>query len=81
MVGNADRSNLVVGSAGRSRRLGIRPTVRGVVMNPVDHPMGGGEGKSKGGNHPQSPWGLKSKGKKTRRPKQSDRWIVQRRKK
>ncbi len=81
MVGNADRSNIVIGSAGRSRHLGIRPTVRGVAMNPVDHPMGGGEGKSKGGNHPQSPWGLKSKGKKTRRPKTSDRWIIQRRKK
>lgn len=81
MVGNADRSNVVIGSAGRSRHLGIRPTVRGMVMNPVDHPMGGGEGKSKGGNHPQSPWGLKSKGKKTRRSKQSDRLIVQRRKK
>lgn len=81
MVGNADRINIVVGSAGRSRHLGIRPTVRGVVMNPVDHPMGGGEGKSKGGNHPQSPWGLKSKGKKTRGPKMSDKWIMQRRKK
>lgn len=81
MVGNADRVNVVIGSAGRNRHLGIRPTVRGVVMNPVDHPMGGGEGKSKGGNHPQSPWGLKSKGKKTRRPKASDRWIVQKRKK
>ncbi len=81
MVGNADRSNIVIGSAGRNRHLGIRPTVRGIVMNPVDHPMGGGEGKSKGGNHPQSPWGLKSKGQRTRRSKVSDRWIVQRRKK
>ncbi|MBI4178719.1 50S ribosomal protein L2 [bacterium] len=81
MVGNADRVNIVWGSAGRRRRLGIRPTVRGMVMNPVDHPMGGGEGKSKGGNHPQSPWGQKSKGLKTRHPKPSDRMIVQRRKK
>jgi len=81
MVGNADRVNIVWGSAGRNRHRGIRPTVRGVAMNPVDHPMGGGEGKSKGGNHPQSPWGLKSKGKRTRRPQASDQYIVQRRKK
>jgi large subunit ribosomal protein L2 len=79
-VGNLDHENLSIGKAGRTRWLGIRPTVRGVAMNPVDHPMGGGEGKGKG-NHPMTPWGKPTKGAKTRRPKPSDRYIVSRRKK
>jgi len=79
-VGNLDHENISVGKAGRSRWLGIRPTVRGVAMNPVDHPMGGGEGRGKG-NHPMSPWGQPAKGYKTRKPKVSDRYIVTRRKK
>jgi large subunit ribosomal protein L2 len=74
---NTDHENVMLGKAGRSRWLGIKPQTRGVVMNPCDHPMGGGEGKSKGGNHPQSPWGQKSKGLKTRRPnKPSNKLIV-----
>ena len=74
---NIDNENIVFGKAGRKRWLGIRPTNRGVAMNPVDHPMGGGEGKSKGGNHPQSAWGQLSKGYKTRRRKKSStRFIV-----
>lgn len=74
---NLDHENVVLGKAGRARWLGIKPQTRGVAQNPCDHPMGGGEGKSKGGNHPQSPWGQKSKGFKTRRPnKPSDRFIV-----
>lgn len=79
-VGNADHSNLSIGKAGRSRWLGKRPHVRGVVMNPVDHPMGGGEGRSSGGRHPCSPWGVPSKGKKTRKKKRSDDLIIKRRK-
>jgi len=83
-VGNVDHMNVSAGKAGRSRWLGIRPTVRGMVMNPVDHPMGGGQGKSKGGggrHHPMSPWGQLSKGFKTRRKhKPSDRFILQRKK-
>jgi len=80
-VGNADHENIVVGKAGRSRWLGIRPQSRGVVMNPVDHPHGGGEGKSPQGNpHPVSPWGWHTKGKKTRkRKKPSSKYIVKRR--
>jgi large subunit ribosomal protein L2 len=82
-VSNGEHMNMVIGSAGRSRHMGIRPTVRGVVMNPVDHPMGGGEGKSKGGggwHHPRSPWGQKSKGLKTRKKrKTSSKYIVKRR--
>lgn len=78
-VGNPDHSKIVSGSAGRSRWLGKRPKVRGVVMNPVDHPMGGGEGRTSGGSHPVSPWGKKSKGKKTRNNKRTDRFIVRRR--
>lgn len=82
-VSNADHMKMVTGSAGRTRHRGIRPTVRGVVMNPVDHPMGGGEGKSKGGggwHHPVSPWGQKAKGLKTRnRRKPSGKYIVRRR--
>jgi len=80
-VGNADHSNIKIGKAGRKRNMGIRPTVRGVAMNPNDHPHGGGEGKSKGGNHPQSPWGWFTKGMKTRKKKASDKLIVTRRKK
>jgi large subunit ribosomal protein L2 len=78
-VGNLDHENISIGKAGRSRWLGIRPTVRGVAMNPVDHPMGGGEGRGKG-NHPMTPWGKPTKGAKTRRRKPSDRYIVTRRK-
>jgi large subunit ribosomal protein L2 len=80
-VGNAEHENLSVGKAGRSRWLGIRPQSRGVVMNPVDHPHGGGEGKSPQGNpHPVSPWGWHTKGKKTRsRKKPSSKYIVKRR--
>jgi large subunit ribosomal protein L2 len=77
-VGNLDHENVSVGKAGRSRWLGIRPTVRGVAMNPVDHPMGGGEGRGKG-NHPMTPWGRPTKGAKTRRRRPSDRYIVTRR--
>lgn len=81
-VGNVDHNNIVMGKAGRKRWLGIRPTVRGVAMNPVDHPMGGGEGRTSGGGHPQSPWGLLSKGKRTRdKHKASNKYIVERRKK
>lgn len=80
VVGNRDRSLLSLGKAGRSRWLGRRPKVRGVVMNPVDHPHGGGEGKTSGGRHPVSPWGQPTKGYKTRKVRNpSDRFIVQRR--
>ena len=79
---NIDHENLALGKAGRSRWLGRRPVSRGVVRNPVDHPMGGGEGKSKGGNHPQSPWGQQSKGLRTRqRHKQTNKYIVKDRRK
>ena len=78
-VGNLDHENVSVGEAGRSRWLGKRPHVRGVAMNPVDHPLGGGEGKTSGGRHPVSPWGLPTKGYKTRGRRPSDRFIVQRR--
>jgi large subunit ribosomal protein L2 len=80
-VGNLDHENVSVGKAGRSRWLGKRPHVRGVAMNPVDHPLGGGEGKTSGGRHPVTPWGRPTKGYKTRRNKRSDRFIVARRKK
>jgi large subunit ribosomal protein L2 len=79
-VGNEDHQNIVIGKAGKTRWMGRRPSVRGVAMNPVDHPMGGGEGKSSGGRHPCSPWGLLAKGKKTRKRKLSDKLIVRRRK-
>ncbi|MDR3647344.1 MAG: 50S ribosomal protein L2 [Candidatus Babeliales bacterium] len=69
VLGNADYKNIVWGKAGRSRQRGIRPTVRGMAMNPVDHPHGGGEGRGKGGNHPRSPWGVGAKGTRTRRRK------------
>jgi large subunit ribosomal protein L2 len=80
-VGNIDHENVSYGKAGRTRWLGRSPSVRGVAMNPVDHPMGGGEGKSSGGRHPCSPWGKITKGLKTRRRKLSDALIVRRRKK
>ncbi len=77
-VGNLDHENISIGKAGRSRWLGKRGHVRGVAMNPVDHPHGGGEGRSKG-NHPQSPWGQPAKGYKTRKKQPSDNLIVSRR--
>jgi|TARA_B100001741_G_C16505572_1_gene576930 large subunit ribosomal protein L2 len=80
-VGNKSHENVVIGKAGRSRWLGKRPKVRGVVMNPVDHPHGGGEGKTSGGRHPVSPWGMPTKGYKTRKKnKLSNKFIVKRRK-
>ena len=78
-VGNLDHENVSIGKAGRSRWLGRRPHVRGVAMNPVDHPLGGGEGKTSGGRHPVSPWGMPTKGYKTRNRKSTDRFIVTRR--
>ena len=80
-VSNIDHMNETSGSAGRSRWLGKRPSVRGVVMNPVDHPLGGGEGRTSGGRHPCSPWGKNSKGAKTRNNKRTDKLIVRRRQK
>jgi large subunit ribosomal protein L2 len=81
-VGNEEAQNIVIGKAGRSRWLGRRPRVRGVAMNPIDHPMGGGEGRASGGRHPCTPWGKPTKGAKTRRPKKSsNQMIVKRRKK
>jgi large subunit ribosomal protein L2 len=79
-VGNIDHENVSIGKAGRSRWLGRRPHVRGVAMNPVDHPLGGGEGKTSGGRHPVSPWGQPTKGYKTRNNKSTDKFIVTRRK-
>jgi large subunit ribosomal protein L2 len=82
VVGNEQHENQVYGKAGKNRWLGRRPNVRGVVMNPVDHPMGGGEGRSSGGRHPCTPWGKPTKGYKTRKPhKQSDKYIIKSRKK
>ncbi len=78
-VGNNDHENITIGKAGRTRWLGKRPKVRGVAMNPVDHPMGGGEGKSSGGRHPCTPWGVPTKGHKTRNNKSTDKYIVKRR--
>ncbi len=81
VVGNSSHENISIGKAGRTRWLGRRPKVRGVVMNPVDHPMGGGEGRSSGGGHPVSPWGQPAKGFKTRSVrKQSSKYIIKRRK-
>jgi len=81
-VGNTDHENITIGKAGRVRWLGRRPHVRGVAMNPVDHPHGGGEGKSGPGNpHPVTPWGQKTKGYKTRRNKRTRKFIIARRKK
>src|SRR5262249_2227319 len=78
-VSNPDNQNIVIGKAGRQRWLGRRPHVRGVAMNPVDHPHGGGEGKSSGGRHPVTPWGKPTKGKKTRKNKATDKYIIRRR--
>lgn len=80
-VGNLEKMNVKLGKAGKKRYLGFRPHVRGVVMNPVDHPMGGGEGRTSGGGHPRSPWGQLAKGKKTRKKTKSTKFIVERRKK
>jgi large subunit ribosomal protein L2 len=80
-LGNVQHENIDLGKAGRKRWLGKRPRVRGVAMNPVDHPMGGGEGRSSGGRHPCSPWGVPTKGYKTRKNKSSDRLIVKKRSK
>ena len=82
-VGNAEHANITIGKAGRNRWKGIRPTVRGTVMNPIDHPHGGGEGKNKSsGRHPVTPWGVPTKGHRTRNPKKaSSRLIIRRRKK
>jgi large subunit ribosomal protein L2 len=81
VVSNIDHENISIGKAGRSRWMGRRPHVRGVAMNPVDHPMGGGEGKTSGGGHPVSPWGLPAKGYKTRKNKNiSNKFIVKKRK-
>jgi large subunit ribosomal protein L2 len=81
LVGNSEHENISLGKAGRTRWLGRRSYVRGVAMNPVDHPMGGGEGKTSGGGHPVSPWGQKSKGLKTRKRKnRSNKYIIKRRK-
>jgi large subunit ribosomal protein L2 len=77
-VGNIEHENVSIGKAGRRRWLGIRPTVRGVAMNPIDHPLGGGEGKTSGGRHPCTPWGVREK--KTRNNKRTDKYIVRRRK-
>ena len=79
-VGNIEHENVSVGKAGRTRWAGRKPHVRGVAMNPVDHPMGGGEGKTSGGRHPTSPWGWKTKGVKTRNNKRTDSSIIRRRK-
>ncbi|NOY52910.1 MAG: 50S ribosomal protein L2 [Deltaproteobacteria bacterium] len=79
-LGNTDHENLSIGKAGRSRWLGRRPKVRGVVMNPVDHPHGGGEGRTSGGRHPVTPWGMPTKGYKTRKNRRTDRFIVKKRK-
>jgi len=80
-VSNPEHENVSIGKAGRNRWKGIRPQSRGVVMNPVDHPMGGGEGKTSGGRHPTTPWGRPTKGYKTRHNKSTDRLIVKRRSK
>jgi large subunit ribosomal protein L2 len=78
-LSNADKKNTTIGKAGRNRWLGNRPHVRGVAMNPIDHPHGGGEGKTSGGRHPVTPWGKKTKGKKTRKNKLTTRFILKRR--
>jgi len=80
-VGNLDHENISIGKAGRNRWLGKKPVNRGVVMNPVDHPHGGGEGKTSGGRHPVTPWGQPTRGYKTRNNKRTDKFIVQRRSK
>ena len=78
-VGNEEHGNIKLGKAGRSRWLGNRPKVRGVAMNLVDHPHGGGEGRTSGGRHPVSPWGVPTKGKRTRKNRRTDRFVVRRR--
>jgi large subunit ribosomal protein L2 len=80
-VGNIEHENMKIGKAGRSRWMGRMPHNRGVVMNPVDHPHGGGEGRSSGGRHPVSPWGKPTRGAKTRKNKRTDQYIVKRRSK
>ena len=80
-LGNLDHENVTYGKAGRTRWHGKRPTVRGVAMNPVDHPHGGGEGKTSGGRHPVTPWGQPTRGYKTRNNKRTDKFIVSRRQK
>jgi large subunit ribosomal protein L2 len=80
-IGNEDFANMVIGKAGRNRHRGIRPQTRGSAMNPIDHPHGGGEGKTNSGRHPVSPWGMPTKGYKTRKKKASDKLIISRRKK
>jgi large subunit ribosomal protein L2 len=80
-VGHSEHNLRKLGKAGASRWRGVRPTVRGVAMNPVDHPHGGGEGRSSGGRHPVSPWGTPTKGAKTRKNKRTDNMIVRRRNK
>ncbi len=80
-VSNSDQKNIKLGKAGRKRHLGYRPKVRGVVMNPVDHPHGGGEGRTSGGRNPVTPWGVSTKGKKTRNNKKTNIFIIKRRKK
>ncbi len=80
-IGNEDFANMVIGKAGRNRHRGIRPQTRGSAMNPIDHPHGGGEGKTNSGRHPVSPWGMPTKGFKTRKKKASDKLIISRRKK
>ena len=78
-VGNVEHASVHIGKAGRTRWKGRRPHNRGVTMNPVDHPMGGGEGRSSGGRHPCTPWGIKTKGLKTRHNKRTEQFIVRRR--
>ncbi len=80
-VSNPDQKNIKIGKAGRNRWLGKRPSVRGVAMNPIDHPHGGGEGRTSGGRHPVTPWGKPTKGKKTRSNKATDKYIIRRRQK
>jgi large subunit ribosomal protein L2 len=80
-VSNPDNSNIKLGKAGRKRWMGKRPSVRGVAMNPVDHPHGGGEGRTSGGRHPVTPWGKPTKGKRTRSNKATDKYILRRRRK
>ena len=80
-VSNPDNQNQNLGKAGRNRWLGKRPSVRGVAMNPIDHPHGGGEGRTSGGRHPVTPWGKPTKGKRTRNNKKTDKLIIRRRNK
>jgi len=80
-VGNAEHQNVTIGKAGRKRHMGVRPQTRGTAMNPVDHPHGGGEGKTSGGRHPVTPWGQPTRGFKTRNNKRTDKWIVTRKSK